>query len=200
MEVTCLALACTTDLMLAVGSYEGQLAIYQIPKPMVSAGSAFPGTVQDIQHFALPSLHARTITALSWSANGARLFSGDNSGLVAATEVDFFQNSVTSRVVVRPTGDNCYLTMTTMMTMVMATMITTMMAAMITTVMAAMITTVMTTMIRCIRHCPGLHPEDSPSVNQQGLLPAAWRKVGQLGELGLQRWKLWRCLASDGYW
>ena len=29
VEVTCLALASTTDLMLAVGSYEGQLAIYQ---------------------------------------------------------------------------------------------------------------------------------------------------------------------------
>ena len=30
VEVTCLALASTTDLMLAVGSYEGQLAIYQV--------------------------------------------------------------------------------------------------------------------------------------------------------------------------
>ena len=30
LQVTCLALASTTDLMLAVGSYEGQLAIYQV--------------------------------------------------------------------------------------------------------------------------------------------------------------------------
>ena len=43
---------------------------------------------------------------MRWSINGARLFSGDKSGLVAATEVDFFQNSVTSRVVVRSSGDN----------------------------------------------------------------------------------------------
>ena len=160
-------------------------------QPMVHAGSAFPGTVQDIQHFALPSLHSRTITALAWSANGARLFSGDKSGLVAATEVDFFQNSVTSRVVVRPTGDNCYLTMTTMMTTTMTTMMT--------TTMTTMMTTMTTTMIRCIRHCPGLHPEDSPGVDKQGLLPAAWRKVGQVG-LRLPRWQLWRGLTSDGHW
>ena len=30
VEITCLALVSTTDLMLAVGSYEGQLAIYQV--------------------------------------------------------------------------------------------------------------------------------------------------------------------------
>ena len=55
------------------------------------------------QQLFLSSL-VRSVTALAWSVNGQRLFSGDSSGLVACSEVDFFQHSTTSRVVVPPSG------------------------------------------------------------------------------------------------
>eukprot|EP00090_Calanus_glacialis_P016034 TRINITY_DN25151_c0_g1_i1.p1 TRINITY_DN25151_c0_g1~~TRINITY_DN25151_c0_g1_i1.p1 ORF type:complete len:1282 (+),score=279.61 TRINITY_DN25151_c0_g1_i1:471-4316(+) len=101
-RVSCLQLVETVDIMLAVGSYEGEVAIFQIPKPVQPGiGAAFPGTAQNIQHFSIRGVHARSITALSWSLNGQRLFSGDKSGTVACSSIDFFQNSATSRLIVR---------------------------------------------------------------------------------------------------
>ena len=46
-------------------------------------------------------VRTRTISALTWAVNGQRLFSGDEAGLVASSEVDFFQHSTTSRPIVR---------------------------------------------------------------------------------------------------
>ena len=100
-RVSCLQLVETVDIMLAVGSYEGEVAIFQIPKPVQpGVGAAFPGTAQNIQHFSIRGIHARSITALSWSLNGQKLFSGDKSGIVVCSSIDFFQNSATSRRVV----------------------------------------------------------------------------------------------------
>ena len=98
------------DIMLAVGSYEGEVAIFQIPKPVQPGiGAAFPGTAQNIQHFSIRGVHARSITALSWSLNGQRLFSGDKSGTVACSSIDFFQNSATSRLISRDSQEILWL-------------------------------------------------------------------------------------------
>ena len=101
-RVSCLQLVETVDLMLAVGSYEGEVAIFQIPKPVQpGVGAPFPGTAQNIQQFPIRGVHARSITALSWSLNGQKLFSGDKNGKVVCSSIDFFQNSATSRLVVK---------------------------------------------------------------------------------------------------
>jgi len=109
-RVSCLKLVETVDIMLAVGSYEGDVAIFQIPKPVQpGVGAAFPGTAQNIQQFSIKDVHARSITALSWAVNGQRLFSGDKGGLVACSDIDFFQNSATSCLIKRDTKEILWL-------------------------------------------------------------------------------------------
>ena len=103
--VTCLALVETTDLMLAAGSEQGDLTIFQIPKPVLpDIGLPFPGTVQDIQEFSIRKVHTgASISALCWAINGERLFSGDTGGRLAVSLVDFFKNTVqTSLLSVEP--------------------------------------------------------------------------------------------------
>ena len=93
--MTSLGLVETTDIMLAVGSSQGDLVIFQIPKPVLTdSGVSFPGTVQNIQQFSIKNVHTRAISALCWARNGERLFSGDQSGSLVMSVVDFFMNSV----------------------------------------------------------------------------------------------------------
>ena len=98
--VTCLALVETTDLMLAAGSEQGDLTIFQIPKPVLpDIGLPFPGTVQDIQEFSIRNVHTgSSISALCWATNGERLFSGDTGGRLVMSVVDFFKNTVQTSV------------------------------------------------------------------------------------------------------
>ena len=94
--VTSLALVETTHLMLAVGSEQGDLTIFQIPKPVLTdIGVPFPGTTQDIQEFSIRNVHTGSrISALCWATNGERLFSGDTAGRLVMSVVDFFKNTV----------------------------------------------------------------------------------------------------------
>lgn len=43
--------------------------------------------------YTLADLHKSEITALEWSKNGMRLFSGDKNGVVVMTEIDFYMVS-----------------------------------------------------------------------------------------------------------
>ena len=44
-----------------------------------------------LQKFDVRSVHRHYITCVEWSTNGMKLFSGDKTGHVVATEVDFYQ-------------------------------------------------------------------------------------------------------------
>lgn len=43
-----------------------------------------------MERYNIVGLHKHKVTTLEWSKNGERLFSGDEGGLVVATEIDFY--------------------------------------------------------------------------------------------------------------
>lgn len=43
-----------------------------------------------IERYTVGGLHSAPVTALEWSTNSQKLFSGDETGLVVFTEIDFY--------------------------------------------------------------------------------------------------------------
>uniref|UniRef100_A0A8C2G702 Tectonin beta-propeller repeat containing 2 n=1 Tax=Cyprinus carpio TaxID=7962 RepID=A0A8C2G702_CYPCA len=76
-------LNCFDDLV-AVGTASGRVAFYQLVSPL-------PGRNKQLRRFDVVGLHKSTITALAWSANGMKLFSGDDKGRVVYSSVDLDQ-------------------------------------------------------------------------------------------------------------
>lgn len=46
-----------------------------------------------MERYSISGLHNTTVTAVEWSKNGMKLFSGDKDGLVVLTEIDFYMVS-----------------------------------------------------------------------------------------------------------
>lgn len=46
-----------------------------------------------VERYSISGLHNTTVTAVEWSKNGMKLFSGDKDGLVVLTEIDFYMVS-----------------------------------------------------------------------------------------------------------
>lgn len=76
-------LSCFDDLV-AVGTASGRVAFFQLVSPL-------PGRNKQLRRFDVVGLHKSTITALAWSANGMKLFSGDDKGKVVYSAVDLDQ-------------------------------------------------------------------------------------------------------------
>uniref|UniRef100_A0A671RH86 Tectonin beta-propeller repeat-containing protein 2-like n=1 Tax=Sinocyclocheilus anshuiensis TaxID=1608454 RepID=A0A671RH86_9TELE len=76
-------LNCFDDLV-AVGTASGRVAFFQLVSPL-------PGRNKQLRRFDVVGLHKSTITALAWSANGMKLFSGDDKGRVVYSSVDLDQ-------------------------------------------------------------------------------------------------------------
>lgn len=80
--------------MVACGNADGNVSIFQIPK-------VYPDTLPDsfkpknkqVERYTVSDLHKSAITALEWSKNGMKLFSGDKTGAVVLTEIDFYMVS-----------------------------------------------------------------------------------------------------------
>lgn len=77
--------------MIACASEIGTITIFQIPKshPETLPESLRPKSKQ-VEKYLVTELHKGPITALEWSKNGMKLFSGDKNGLVILTEIDFY--------------------------------------------------------------------------------------------------------------
>lgn len=43
-----------------------------------------------MERYSISGLHNTAVTAVEWSKNGMKLFSGDKDGLVVLTEIDFY--------------------------------------------------------------------------------------------------------------
>ncbi|KAI1895016.1 hypothetical protein AGOR_G00101930 [Albula goreensis] len=76
-------LSCFDDLV-AVGTASGRVALFQLVSPL-------PGRNKQLRRFDVVGLHKSTVTALAWSPNGMKLFSGDDKGKVVYSAVDLDQ-------------------------------------------------------------------------------------------------------------
>ncbi|CAK6982065.1 tectonin beta-propeller repeat-containing protein 2 [Scomber scombrus] len=76
-------LSCFDDLV-AVGTASGRVAVFQLVSPL-------PGRNKQLRRFDVVGLHKGSITSLAWSANGMKLFSGDDKGRVVFSALDLDQ-------------------------------------------------------------------------------------------------------------
>lgn len=84
-------LSCFDDLV-AVGTVSGRVAIFQLVSPL-------PGRNKQLRRFDVLGSHKSSITALAWSPNGTKLFSGDERGKIIQSNLDFDKGSCNSCLV-----------------------------------------------------------------------------------------------------
>lgn len=77
--------------MIACGNTAGEIYIFQVPK---SHPDTIPENLQpknkQVERYTVSELHSAPISALEWSKNGMKLFSGDKDGRIVLTEIDFY--------------------------------------------------------------------------------------------------------------
>ncbi|XP_053331581.1 tectonin beta-propeller repeat-containing protein 2 [Spea bombifrons] len=78
-------LSCFDDLV-AVGTVSGRVAVFQLVSPL-------PGRNKQLRRFDVLGNHKSGITALAWSPNGMKLFSGDARGKIIQSDLDFDKGS-----------------------------------------------------------------------------------------------------------
>uniref|UniRef100_A0A2K6U0L5 Tectonin beta-propeller repeat containing 2 n=1 Tax=Saimiri boliviensis boliviensis TaxID=39432 RepID=A0A2K6U0L5_SAIBB len=76
-------LSCFDDLV-AAGTASGRVAIFQLV-------SSLPGRNKQLRRFDVTGIHKNSITALAWSPNGMKLFSGDDKGKIVYSSLDLDQ-------------------------------------------------------------------------------------------------------------
>ncbi|XP_060611137.2 tectonin beta-propeller repeat-containing protein 2 [Anolis sagrei] len=84
-------LSCFDDLV-AVGTASGKIAIFQLV-------SSLPGRNKQLRRFNVSGFHKSSITALAWSPNGMKLFSGDDKGKIVYSALDLDKGLCTSTLV-----------------------------------------------------------------------------------------------------
>ncbi|XP_049646278.1 tectonin beta-propeller repeat-containing protein 2 isoform X3 [Suncus etruscus] len=84
-------LSCFDDLV-AAGTASGRVAIFQLV-------SSLPGRNKQLRRFDVSAIHKTSITALAWSPNGMKLFSGDDRGKIVYSSLDLDQGICTSHLV-----------------------------------------------------------------------------------------------------
>ncbi|XP_062037153.1 tectonin beta-propeller repeat-containing protein 2 isoform X7 [Lepus europaeus] len=76
-------LSCFDDLV-AAGTASGRVAVFQLV-------SSLPGRNKQLRRFDVSGIHKNSITALAWSPNGMKLFSGDDRGKIVYSSLDLDQ-------------------------------------------------------------------------------------------------------------
>ncbi|KAK4873241.1 hypothetical protein RN001_015270 [Aquatica leii] len=93
VPITTVKIISTVDYMVACGNREGNISIFQVPK---SHHESLPENLRpknkQIERYTVSDLHKEAITALQWTKNGMKLFSGDKLGHVVLTEIDFYMH------------------------------------------------------------------------------------------------------------
>ncbi|CAB0011697.1 unnamed protein product [Nesidiocoris tenuis] len=93
--ITCVASVSSVEYMVAAGDKLGIISIFRIPKDLPD-WFGVPKEKQNMERYTIDEVHNAQITALTWSTNGQKLFSGDASGVVVFTEVDHRMDVVES--------------------------------------------------------------------------------------------------------
>ncbi|XP_011139207.1 WD repeat-containing protein CG11141 [Harpegnathos saltator] len=93
-KITCVKVISTVDYMVAAGNEQGVITVFQIPKspPDTLPDSLKPKQKIQVERYSINGLHKNAVTAVEWSKNGMKLFSGDRDGLVVLTEIDFYMH------------------------------------------------------------------------------------------------------------
>ncbi|PZC72695.1 hypothetical protein B5X24_HaOG210733 [Helicoverpa armigera] len=93
--ITYVKIVSTVDYMVGAGNAAGQVTVFQIPKehPENVPESFKPKVEPKVERYTIGDLHKSKITAIEWSKNGMRLFSGDKNGVIIMTEIDFYMPS-----------------------------------------------------------------------------------------------------------
>ncbi|CAG9816312.1 unnamed protein product [Phaedon cochleariae] len=93
IPITALKVISTVDYMIACGNRSGNISIFQIPKshPESIPESLKPQNKQ-VERYTVMELHKAPISAMEWSKNGMKLFSGDKNGCIVLTEIDFYMH------------------------------------------------------------------------------------------------------------
>lgn len=84
-------LSCFDDLV-AAGTASGKVAVFQLV-------SSLPGRNKQLRRFDVTGVHKTSITALAWSPNGMKLFSGDDKGKIVYSSLDLDQGTCSSHLV-----------------------------------------------------------------------------------------------------
>ncbi|XP_054989460.1 tectonin beta-propeller repeat-containing protein 2 isoform X3 [Sorex araneus] len=84
-------LSCFDDLV-AAGTASGRVAVFQLV-------SSLPGRNKQLRRFDVAAIHKTSITALAWSPNGMKLFSGDDKGKIVYSSLDLDQGVCHSHLV-----------------------------------------------------------------------------------------------------
>nr|XP_045252956.1 tectonin beta-propeller repeat-containing protein 2 isoform X3 [Macaca fascicularis] len=84
-------LSCFDDLV-AAGTASGRVAVFQLV-------SSLPGRNKQLRRFDVTGIHKNSITALAWSPNGMKLFSGDDKGKIVYSSLDLDQGLCNSQLV-----------------------------------------------------------------------------------------------------
>lgn len=84
-------LSCFDDLV-AAGTASGRVAVFQMV-------SSLPGRNKQLRRFDVTGIHRNSITALAWSPNGMKLFSGDDRGRIVYSSLDLDQGVCKSHLV-----------------------------------------------------------------------------------------------------
>lgn len=100
--ITYVKIVSTVDYMVGAGNSAGQVTVFQIPKahPENVPDTFKPKVEPKVERYTIGDLHKSKITAIEWSKNGMRLFSGDKNGVIVMTEIDFYMHLCKSMEIV----------------------------------------------------------------------------------------------------
>ncbi|CAH2042718.1 unnamed protein product, partial [Iphiclides podalirius] len=100
--ITFVKIVNTVDYMVGAGNAAGQVTVFQIPKehPENIPDTLKPKVERKVERYTIGDLHKSKITAIEWSKNGMRLFSGDKNGVIIMTEIDFYMHLCKSMEIV----------------------------------------------------------------------------------------------------
>ncbi|CAH2268294.1 WD repeat-containing protein CG11141 [Pararge aegeria] len=100
--ITFVKIVSTVDYMVGAGNAAGQVTVFQVPKehPENVPDTFKPKVEPKVERYTIGDLHKSKITAIEWSKNGMRLFSGDKNGVIIMTEIDFYMHLCKSMEIV----------------------------------------------------------------------------------------------------
>ncbi|CAG9795484.1 unnamed protein product [Diatraea saccharalis] len=100
--ITFVKIVSTVDYMVGAGNAAGQVTVFQIPKehPENVPDTFKPKVEPKVERYTIGDLHKTMITAIEWSKNGMKLFSGDKNGVIIMTEIDFYMHLCKSMEIV----------------------------------------------------------------------------------------------------